>query len=625
MELAFELSLLVAIVAAGSAAARRLGTSPPLLLVVLGVVASFVPAMPEYVLDPEVVLVGILPPLLYAAALRTSLIDLRRDQRAIGLLSIGLVAFTCLTVGAFAAWIIPGVPLAAGFALGAVVAPPDAVAATAVARRVGLTRRTVNILEGESLVNDATALVALRTSLAALAGGITAARIGFEFLVAAGGGVIVGLVVAKILVIVRCRIDDSVLDTTLSFLAPFAAFVAAEELSIDGAHPSGVLAVVITGVILGHRSAELQSARARLAEEVNWRTVQFVLENAVFLVIGLQLRTIIDDVSETDLSGPRLLAVCLGVLVAVIVVRIVWVYPATYLPRRLIPAIGRRDPAPPWQVPFVVAWAGMRGVVTLAAVFALPADTPQRPVLVLVAFVVVAGTLLVQGSTLPWLVRRLRLPGPDPAEDALAAAGALQAAASAGVARLAEIEGSLPPEVKERARRRSLERADAAWERLGAGSATPSESYRWARRQMLVAERAELARLRNDGRLEEDVLREVQRLLDLEESMLDPFEGDITSQTAQPLRTALEAPCAHLQTIGAALEPSTEAVCARCVAEGLTWVHLRMCESCGNVGCCDSSPGRHARLHFAELHHPVMRSIEPGEAWRWCYVDDRLG
>ncbi|MGH9272436.1 MAG: cation:proton antiporter, partial [Ilumatobacteraceae bacterium] len=426
MELALDLTILVAIVAIGSAFSRRFELPAPLVLVVVGVVASYIPATPEYRLDPDLVLVGILPPLLYAAAIRTSIIDLRRDRRAIALLSVGLVAFTCVTVGLAAYLIVPGLPIAAAFALGAVVAPPDAVAATAVARRVRMPRRLVSILEGESLVNDATALVALSVSTAALVGSITIARVGFEFRVAAGGGVVVGLVVAKVLVVVRRRVQDLVLDTTLSLLAPFVAFIVAEELTLDGAHPSGVLAVVIVGVVLGHHSGEVQSASSRLAERINWQTVQFVLENAVFLLIGLQLRNVIEDADASGLGWPRLIAICLVVHVTAIVVRFVWTYPATYLPRLLFARIARADPAPPWTYPLVVSWAGMRGVVTLAAVFALPIETPQRPALVLAAFGVVAGTLILQGSTLPALVRRLRLPAPDPAEDALAAADALQ-------------------------------------------------------------------------------------------------------------------------------------------------------------------------------------------------------
>ena len=230
MDLTGKIVLLVSAVAVLSAAAQRIGVPAPLLLVSVGVAASFLPGVPDYELDPEMVLVGILPPLLYAAAIRTSLIDVRRDRRAIGLLSVGLVAFTCVVVG-FVAWlIIPGLPLAAGFALGAGVAPPDAVAATAVGRRVGLPRRMTSILEGESLLNDAIALVALRTSIAALVGSISVWRVGLDVTVAAVGGPVVGLAVGALLVAVRDRDDDVVLDPTHSILAPLVAIKPAEEI-----------------------------------------------------------------------------------------------------------------------------------------------------------------------------------------------------------------------------------------------------------------------------------------------------------------------------------------------------------------------------------------------------------
>jgi CPA1 family monovalent cation:H+ antiporter len=267
----------------------------------------------------------------------------------------------------------------------------------------------------------------------------------------------------------------------------------------------------------------------------------------------------------------------------------------------------------------------MRGVVTLAAVFALPKDTPERPVLVLAAFVVVAGTLLVLGATLPGVVRRLHLPGPDPAEDALAEAGALQAAARAGIEAIDDFADVVPPEVLQRARDRSLDRANQAWERLGTRGETPSELYRKVRLSMLAAERRELGRLRADGGLDEEVLQRVQKQLDIEESTLDRIDDDWYDETGGVLTGAGEG-CAHLEA-AADLdpEPPDEGVCPTCVAEGLTWVHLRMCLHCGNVGCCDSSVGRHASAHHAASGHPVMRSIEPGEAWRWCYLDDLLG
>ena len=626
MDNATDLVLLAGAVVVLAPLARRIGVAAPLLLVVAGVLASYVPAFPEYKLDPDVVLVGILPPLLYAAALRTSLIDARRDKRAIALLSVGLVVFSTLVVGVVAWWLVPGLPLAAGFALGAIVAPPDAVAATAVARRIGLPRRLVNILEGESLVNDAIALVALRIAIAALAGSVTAWRIGFEATVATLGGLVIGVLVAAALIAARRRIDDVVVDTSVSILAPFVAFVVAEKVTIDGAHPSGVLAVVVTGVVLAARSDVIQSGTARLAEGINWETIQFVLENAVFLLVGLQFRGVIDDVIDTDLDAGRIVLVCAAVLVAAIVARFVWMYPATYIPR-MIPAIGRRDPPPPWQYPTTIVWAGMRGVVTLAAAAALPQSTPQRPLLVLAAAVVVAGTLLLQGSTLPALARRLHVRGPDPAADALAEAAALQEATRAGLARLDELSDGVPPELLARLRERSLDRANSSWERLGrlGGDETPSETYRRLRLEMLTAERAALQRRRAAGLLEEDLMRELRHLLDIEESLLDPGLDEIDTSEGEPLLAAATESCAHLELDWPEPVVAAAPVCRRCIEEGLRWVHLRVCLACGNIACCDSSFGRHATAHFDETGHPVMRSAEPGELWRWCYVDGRLG
>jgi Na+/H+ antiporter len=626
VDLTGKIVLLVSAVAVLSAAAHRIGVPAPLLLVSIGVAASFVPGVPDYELDPEMVLVGILPPLLYAAAIRTSLVDVRRDRRPIGLLSVGLVAFTCVVVGYVSWLIIPGLPLAAGFALGAVVAPPDAVATTAVGRRVGLPRRMTSILEGESLLNDAIALVALRTSIAALAGSISLWRIGVEVTVAAVGGTVVGLAVGAMLVAVRRRIEDVVLDTTLSLVAPFAAFIAAEELSISGTHPSGVLAVVITGAILGHFSDRLQSGRARISERLNWKTTQFILENSVFLLIGLQVRDVLDDVSNSSLGAGRLLLICGGVLLAAIVSRFVWVFPATYLPR-LIPAVRRVDPATPWQVPAGVSWAGMRGVVTLAAVFALPESTPNRPVLVLAAFAVVAGTLLLQGATLPMVIRRLGLRGPDKAEDALAEAGALQEAARAGLARLDELAVGAPEDVVTRLRERTLERANRSWERLGAAGVqeTPSEAYRRLRLEMLAAERTAVQERRAAGLLEADLLLEVRHVLDIEESQLDQPQELIDASSGSPLVAATAGACGHLRQNWPVETVPAEPVCRRCIEEGTHPVHLRMCLACGEVACCDSSVGRHATAHFEATSHAVMRSVEPGEAWRWCYIDQRLG
>jgi CPA1 family monovalent cation:H+ antiporter len=635
VHIAIEVVALVAVVAAGAALARRLGISAPLLLVVVGIAASYLPFVPRVELGPEVVLVGFLPPLLYAAAIRTSLVDFSKHRRSIGLLSVGLVAFTTVGVGLVAYWLLglvaeslgqEPVPFWAAIAIGAVVAPPDAVAATSIARRVGLPRRVVTILEGESLVNDATALVCLRTAIAAAAVTPTVLDVGLDFVRAAGGGVLVGLIVAIVLAKIRRRFTDPVLDTTLSLTAPFIAYIAAENHYV---HASGVLAVVVTGLLLGHKAPIIQSAKSRMSERTNWRTFQFLLENTVFLLIGLQTRWILDDLAESPLPGWLIAVSTLAVFATVVLLRPIWVIPTTFLSRRIL---GPSRPGPvSWQSLVVVSWAGMRGVVTLAAVFTLPEDTPHREVLVFIALAVTAGTLLVQGSTLPWLVRRLRLPGPDPAEDALQEAAVLQGAHRAAMEKLDEVSTpDDPPQVLKVLRQRGESRAQAAWEWLGRPETeyeTPSEAYRRLRMAMLEAERAHLLKVRDAGLVADEVLQRAQIALDVEESMLDRDEDDDVGGQSENLRVAQPpgGECEHLESAPMVLPPNTPDGCEECLATGTTWVHLRLCLGCGHVGCCDSSPMKHASKHHATTKHPVMRSFEPGETWRWCFLDEKLG
>src|SRR5687768_4667664 len=338
---------------------------------------SFLPGMPEVHLHHDVVLFGLLPPLLYAAAIQTSLVDFNANRRAILLLSVGLVVFTTVGVAAIVHAMIPDISWPVSFAIGAVVAPPDAVAATAVARRIGLPRRIVTILEGESLLNDATALVALRTAIAAMSVGVEAFHVGVEFLVASVGGGAVGFVVFVIVAKLRKLITDPVLDTAISFVVPFGAFIAAERI-----HASGVIAVVVAGLLLGHKAPIVQTAQSRIAERMNWRTIAFVLENTVFLLIGLQARWIVDDVRDSSLATSTIVTVCLGTLVAVVLLRMAWVFPARYLLIRPGP-----DPdtgvTPPASYTFLIGWAGMRGVVTLAAAFLIPESVPHREVLLM--------------------------------------------------------------------------------------------------------------------------------------------------------------------------------------------------------------------------------------------------
>jgi Na+/H+ antiporter len=620
---AVEILALVIAVAIFAGAARRAGKSAPLVLVVVGVVASLVPGVPEYRLDPEVVLIGVLPPLLYAAAIRTSLVDVRTNRQAIGILAVGAVIFTTIVVGLVAWLLLPKVSVAAGLALGAIVAPPDAVAATTIARRVGMPRRLVSILEGESLLNDATALVSLRTATAAITAAIGVWTVLGDFVLAVAGGLAVGVGISAVLAAVRKQVTDPVLDTTLSFIAPFLAYLPAEAI-----HASGVLAVVVTGLILGHKSPVLQSASSRLSEQTNWRTVQFVLENAVFLIIGLQVPDTIRAALDSDVGNERVVALCAAVLAATIVARVVWVYAATAL-YRFGPSQLRRQ-AWPWAHAALVSWAGMRGVVTLAAAFALPEKTPARDALVLAALTVVGGTLLLQGTTLPWLTRRLDLPGPDAAEDALQEAALLSTATRAGLERLEELRGDEDdPSVLTRLEERVRSRADSAWERLGRGSTsgeTPSETYRRLRLEMLSAEREMVLQARDAGTTDDEVLRDVLSILDVEESLLDRLaDKEFEIDRELTARNEGKAPCAHLADAHVALRPNTHEGCEECLRDGTRWVHLRLCLTCGHVGCCDSSTERHASRHFEETEHPVIRSFEPGESWRWCFVDEQLG
>jgi len=623
MHIAVQIVALVVVVAAVAGLAERVGASPPLILVGVGVIGSYVPMFGEIHLDPDLVLIGLIPPLLYAAAIEMSLLDFRRNKQAILLLSVGLVAFTTVVVGYAAALIIPGISLAAAFAIGAVVAPPDAVAASAVGRRVGMPRPIVSLLEGESLINDATALVALDTAVAAVTHHVTTGKVVEDFMLAAGGGVLVGLLAATVLAVVRKRIDEPVLDTTLSFVAPYVAFLPAQAI-----HASGVLAVVITGLALSHNAPKLQSATSRISETVNWQAIRFLLENSVFLLIGLQLRSLVNGVADSGISAGRTLLAGGVILLTVILARVVWVFAITGLWH--VGTAAMRENKWSWPTAAVVSWSGMRGVVTLAAVFLLPTSIPQLALLKLVAFFVVAGTLVMQGLSLPTLVRRLQLAGPDAADDALQAATLIEQASRAGLRRLEEVLSPQDPvEVAEQLRQRAISRSNQAWERLGRAEEElepPSAVYRRLRLQMLEAERDVILRARDSGTVDFPVLRTAMAAIDSEESLLDPLES-IESADDRELttRTNIANDCTHLRDAPSDAVALSDGVCEDCLLEGTTWVHLRICLTCGNIGCCDSSVARHATRHFHQTQHPVMRSAEPGEGWRWCYVDERVG
>lgn len=580
----------------------------------LGIVGSYLPFIPAVHLEPEIVLLGLLPPLLYATAIQTSLTDLRANVGTVIQLSLTLVVVTILAVAAVSMWLLPSLGWPIALAIGAVVAPPDAVAATAVARRIGLPRRVVTILEAESLLNDATALVALRTAIAATAAAVTIGQVGLDFMVAALGGALVGFGVFFIVAKVRRRLDDPLVDTAISFVIPFAAYVLAERLNA-----SGVIAVVCAGILLGHKAPIIQTARSRVTESITWRTIAFMLENAVFLLIGLQTRQILTGVAASEVGVGRVAAICLAVLATVVLVRLAYVL-ATQALRDL-----RRPPAQrtPRAEDILIGWTGMRGVVTLAAALIIPTTAPHREVLLLIALTVVVGTLFGQGLTLPLLTRWLRVQPPDPATDALARATLLQQASVAGLARLDELATDDPHGVKNQIRSRLDQRTFAAWERLStaSGAEAPSEAYARVRLGMIDAERERVLEIRREGQVPSDVVREVLAMLDIEESMIDVGVENRETIRATPIG-AEGGDCPEL-IAHQAITTDANPVCQDCVAAGTHPVALRQCLTCGNIGCCDSSVGQHATHHFRTTGHPVMESAEPGENWRWCYVHHR--
>lgn len=519
------LLMLIAASAAVAGAARRTPVPAPLLLVAVGLVASYVPGVPEYTLDPAIVLPLILPPLLHTAALDSSYLDIRANIRPVALLSVGYVLFATFAVGYVAYLVVPGLPLTAALVLGAVVAPPDAVAATAIARRLGLPSRITTILQGESLVNDATAITAYKVALAAAVGEGATWGEGFrEFAVASVGGIGVGLILMVPLHWLRKRLREALLQNTLSLLIPFAAYAAAE---VVGA--SGVLAVVVVALYLGHHSWQVDFA-TRLQEAAVWRMVAFVLESAVFALIGLQLPVVMRGLGNG--LGQAALWYASAVFAAVVAARFVWVFPATFLPRALSARIRERETDTTWKAPLVVGWAGMRGVVSLAIAFSIPVTThhgqpfPARNLVLFLTFTTVIGTLVVQGLTLPPLIRRLRLPVPHPTAETLAEAQAQSEASTAAERRLDELladeRNTLPEPLADRLRIVMERRRNAVWERLGAVDEVTGESaddtYRRLAREMIGAEREVFVSLRDARRIDDEMLRTLLRRLDLEEA-----------------------------------------------------------------------------------------------------------
>jgi CPA1 family monovalent cation:H+ antiporter len=512
------LALMVA-VAGLSVLARVVRVPYPILLVLGGLVLGFLPGMPAVELPPELVLVAFLPPLLYWAGFFASPRDLQADARAISMSAVGLVLATAVAVAVTAHAMVEGMTWPAAFALGAIVSPTDPLAASAIGRRLGVPRRLLTLLEGESLVNDATALVAYRVAVAAAVGGsFVAWQAGLRFVVGTAGGVAVGLLVGWLVAELRRRLDEPVVEIVVSVFTGYAAYLPAELLGV-----SGVLAAVTAGLYVGWRAPELASAATRLLGFSFWEVLVYLANAVLFILVGLQLRPILEELDGTAVA----ILVGQGALVSAVVVavRLGWGFSVPYLvrlvdrrPSQVMRRVGARER-------LMIGWSGMRGAVSLAAALALPLDFPMRNLILFLTFSVIFATLVVQGLTLPTLIRRLNFEQDD-AEEREEIRARL-AATHAALDRLDELAGA------DWTRDDTVERLHGLYEfrrrRLKArggyleddGSEDRSQAYQRLLRELLQAQRQAIVRLRNQGQISNDVMHRIERELDLEDTRLE--------------------------------------------------------------------------------------------------------
>jgi CPA1 family monovalent cation:H+ antiporter len=510
--------------------ANRSSVPAPLILVPAGVLLGYIPWFPQIELNPDLILLVFLPPLVYVGGFSSSWQAFQKNLRPIILLSSGLVLFTMGIVAVVAHRFIPGLSWAAAFVLGAIVAPTDDVAAATIARRLSLPHRIVSVLEGEGLLNDATALTAFRFATAAVViGSFSFGEAVGTFLAVVfaevGYGLFLGWAVSK----VRQRLKDPALEITVSLLTPFLAYLPAERLG-----GSGVLATAVAGLYIGRNFSNLSSPGVRLAAVPIWQMLGFILNNVLFLVTGLQLKTVIEKTA--DLSASTLFydgALISGV---VILARIIWVYPAAFLPRALSARLRKRDPLPPWRQLFIVSWTGMRGAISLAAAFGIPVVTqggvpfPDRHLIIFITFCVILSTLVLQGITLPSLIRWLRVDRDGARERRGAHYQETMARMEAANAALAEIDswanrgdcsdamarhlrGHYQKQIQNLNRHRD-EQSDGEF-----GHLTKKEVE--LQRKALATERSKIMELHSAGRISDTVLRFIELDLDLQEMQLD--------------------------------------------------------------------------------------------------------
>ncbi|WP_305880000.1 Na+/H+ antiporter [Siccirubricoccus soli] len=504
--------------------ARHLNLPYAVILVLGGMLLALLPGLPVVPLDPEFALAFFLPPLLQGSAFRTDWRAFRRNLRPILLLAVGAVMFTALCIGIAARMLLPDLPWAAAIALGAIVAPPDAVAAAAVLQRLRLPRKIVTILEGESLINDASALVLYKLAVAVAVTGanVAPAEAILTFFALGLGGIVIGWLVAQAAILVLRRLADPMLETATTFLAAYAAYMTAEAV-----HVSGVMAVVTAGLVYGQAQHTLLTSQSRLAAGAIWDFVEFLLNSLVFVLIGLQLNHVLGRIA--GIGTGQLATLALAISAVLILSRFLWVYPATWLPRH-IAAVRRHDPLPSGRYTAIVAWAGMRGVVSLAAALALPEDFPARDLIVFLAFCAILATLVLQGTTLEWLIKTLRVE--VPAHDGGIDPEVAEARRIVGAAALAEVESRLDdplegaiaadllPEFRERAGHQERIAAN------GAAAAAERAARRRIRLAAIETSRRILLAHHAEGLLTQEVLAHIEQELDLEELRIRQVLGD---------------------------------------------------------------------------------------------------
>jgi CPA1 family monovalent cation:H+ antiporter len=514
-------------------AARKVGLPYPVLMVLCGLALGLMPGLPQFTFAPELVLPVFLPPLLFPAALLTSWRDFKNNLRPIFLLAVGLVLFTMLAVAWAAHACIPGLPWNAAFVLGAIVSPPDAIAATAVFERLAVPRRIVTILEGESLVNDTVALVAYRFAVVAVVTGrFSTGEAALQLPLVAIGGAAIGAVVGLAVDWILRRLDDPPVQITISLLAPFLAYLSAERWGCSGA-----LAIVTAGVFLGWRLPRMVNARTRLELGAFWRMLVYLLNGIVFVSIGLQLPQVTHGL-EQQVPWPRLLFQAGAVSLVAIVVRLLWIFPAAYVPRFLSPSLRARDPYPDWRHVAIIGWSGMRGVDSLATALALPLVTaagvpfPGRNIIIFVSFVVILLTLVAQGLSLPPLIRVLGVKGDEKAdcEEHIARLAANQAALEY-LEDLIKSDSEHRPQItllqaEYHERLAQLEHEDEAETANEAGQGAsgdpspPLSRFHELAKEALQIERDTIIGLRNQHRINDETLRVVQRDIDLADARL---------------------------------------------------------------------------------------------------------